>query len=70
MAPITRARGNCAKSLIAFVCVGIAFLTLFLPYLAWKTVEARIYGLLSETVIVSRLGSMALREMFSEEESG
>jgi hypothetical protein len=55
------------KNLIAFMFVGIAFLVLFLPYLLWKIIETRINGLLSETVIVSRLGGMALRDMFREE---
>ena len=40
---------------------------LFLPYIVWKTVEAKVNGLLSETVIVSRLGSLALRELFHDD---
>lgn len=58
---------NCMKNWIALLCVGIAFLALFLPYLLWKTIEARINGLPSETAIVSRLAGMALREMFREQ---
>lgn len=55
------------RNALAFLSVSAAFLTLFLPYIIWKSVEARINGLLSETVIVSRLGSMALQELFREE---
>lgn len=55
------------KNLLAFIGVGIAFLILFLPYLLWKIIETRMNGLLSESVIVSRLGGMALRDMFREE---
>lgn len=55
------------KNIVAFVCVGIAFLVLFLPYIVWRTLEARFNGLLSETVIVSRLGNLALHELFRED---
>lgn len=55
------------KNLVAFIGVASAFLVLFLPYLVWKIIETRINGLLSESVIVSRLGGMALRDMFREE---
>lgn len=55
------------KSVFAFVCVGVVFLMLFVPYLVWKLIETRINGLLSETAIISRLGGMALREMFRDE---
>lgn len=55
------------KNVLGFLFVGILFLVLFLPYLFWKTLESRINGLLSETTIVSRLGGMALNEMFREE---
>ena len=55
------------KNLMGFLFVGIVFLLLFLPYLVWKTLESRINGLLSETTIVSRLGGMALHEIFREE---
>ena len=55
------------KNLMGFLFVGIVFLLLFLPYLVWKTLESRINGLLAETTIVSRLGGMALHEIFREE---
>jgi hypothetical protein len=55
------------KNIVAFVCVGIAFLVLFLPYIVWRTLEARLNGLLSETVIVSRLGNLALHELFRDD---
>ncbi len=58
------------KNLVAFIFVGIVFLLLFVPYLIWKIIETRMNGLLSETVIVSRLGSMALRHLFREEHLG
>lgn len=55
------------KNFIAFICVGIVFLMLFVPYLLWKIAETRMNGLLSETVIVSRLAGMALRHMYRED---
>lgn len=55
------------KNALAFICVGTVFVMLFLPYIIWKSIEARINGLLSETVIVSRLGNMALSELFRDD---
>lgn len=55
------------KQAIFFSLVGLMFLTLFLPYVAYKGIEWRVRGGLTETQIINRLSGMALDHLFEGE---
>jgi hypothetical protein len=57
------------RPLLAFLCVGIAFLILFLPYIAFVRIEQKVKGIPSEEEIVNKLAGLALRELYGEEVS-
>ena len=55
------------RNIIVLLLVGIAFLAIFLPYIAYKTIETRC-NRLTEGQIVSRLGGMALNHLFGDQQ--
>lgn len=55
------------RNIVTFLLVGLAFLVLFIPYIAFKTIEHRWRGGLTESEIVSRLGRIALADLFLDE---
>ena len=54
------------RSVLLFLGVGMAFLALFVPYIALKSIQFACCGL-DDNQVVNRLGRKALDDLFGED---